>query len=153
MTTPSYPTRPGTRFPPGINVTADGVNFCIFSRHAIQVELKLYAAGDSIEAFQVIALQPEHNRSFFFWHVFVVGLPAGTYYTWQMDGPNDPSAGRRFYPDKELLDPWARAVFDRPGDRRQGTDPNGKDGGLRAIVVSSLSPLVPTTTALQTGPI
>ena len=150
--TPPYPTKPGTRFPPGITATADGVNFCIFSRHAIRVELRLYAAADSLDAFQIIALQPEHNRSFFFWHVFVVGLPAGTYYTWQMDGPNDPSTGRRFYPHKELLDPWARAVSDRLWDRRQGIDPNAKDGGLRAIVVSSLSPSVPATTALRTGP-
>jgi glycogen operon protein len=150
--TPPYPTKPGTRFPPGITATADGVNFCIFSRHAIQVELRLYAAADSLEAFQIIALEPEHNRSFFFWHVFVVGLPAGTYYTWRMDGPNDPSTGRRFYPDKELLDPWARAVSDRLWDRRQAIDPKAKDGGLRAIVVSSLSPSVPVATALPTGP-
>ena len=104
-----------------------------------------------LEAFQIIALQPEHNRSFFFWHVFVVGLPAGTYYTWQMDGPNDPSTGRRFYPHKELLDPWARAVSDRLWDRRCGIDPNTKDGGLRAIVANSLSPSVPATTALPDG--
>jgi len=37
----------------------------------------LYAAADSLEAFQIIALHPEHNHSFFFWHVFVVGLPTG----------------------------------------------------------------------------
>ena len=152
VVTRPYPTRPGTRFPPGITTTGDGVNFCIFSRHASRVELRLYAAADSLDAFQIIALQPEHNRSFFFWHVFVVGLPAGTYYTWQMDGPNDPSTGRRFYPDKELLDPWARAVSDRLWDRRQSIDPNAKDGGLRAIVISSLSALVPATTALRTSP-
>ncbi len=81
------------------------------------------------------------------------GLPTGTYYTWQIDGPNDPiSTGRRFYPHKELLDPWARAVSDRLWDRRHGIDPNAKGGGLRAIVVNSLSPSVPATTALQTGP-
>jgi isoamylase len=73
-----YPTRPGTRFPPGMTVTADGVNFCISSRHATRVELVLYAAPDAPEPFQTIVLEPEHNRSFFFWHVFVVGLPVGT---------------------------------------------------------------------------
>ena len=83
----------------------------------------------------------------------LLGLPTGTYYTWQIDGPNDPiSTGRRFYPHKELLDPWARAVSDRFWDRRHGIDPNAKGGGLRAIVVNSLSPSVPATTALQTGP-
>ena len=151
--TPPHPTKPGTRFPPGITVTADGVNFCVFSRHASRVELILYASATTLEPFQTIALRAEHNRSFFFWHVFVVGLPAGTYYTWRMDGPNDPtSTGRRFYPHKELLDPWARAVSDRHWDRRRAIDPNTKDCGLRAIVAHSLSPSVPATTALPTGP-
>ena len=62
------------------------------------------------------------------------------------------STGRRFYPHKELLDPWARAVSDRLWDRRRGIDPNAKDCGLRAIVADSLSPSVPATTALPTGP-
>ena len=44
-------------------------------------------AGDSPEPFQVIALAPEHNRIFFFWHVFVEGVPTGTCYTWRADGP------------------------------------------------------------------
>ena len=146
--TPPYPTKPGTRFPPGITPTADGVNFCVFSRHASRVELILYASATTLEPFQTIALHAEHNRSFFFWHVFVVGLPVGTYYTWRMDGPNDPtSTGRRFYPHKELLDPWARAVSDRHWDRRRAIDPNTKDGGLRAIVVNSLPASAPATTA------
>ncbi len=59
------------------------------ARHATRVELLLYAQADSPEPFQVIALDPEQNRSFFFWHVFVEGLPAGTYYTWRVDGPED----------------------------------------------------------------
>ncbi|PTR10045.1 glycogen operon protein [Nitrosospira sp. Nsp5] len=151
--TPPYPTRSGTRFPPGATVTADGVNFCIFSQHATGGELVLYAAADTPEAFQTVVLDAEHNRSFFFWHVFVVGLPVGTYYTWRMDGPNDwASTGRRFYPHKELLDPWARAVSDSLWDRCRGIDPDTKDGGLRAIVVNSLAPPVPAKTGLCANP-
>ena len=75
---PAYPTRPGSRFPPGATALPDGVNFCIFSRHATRVELLLYAEADSPEPFQVITLTPEHNRTFFFWHVFVEGLPPRT---------------------------------------------------------------------------
>ena len=61
----------------------DGVNFCVFSRHATRVELLLYAEPDSPEPFQVIALAPEENRTFFFWHVFVEGSAAGICYTWR----------------------------------------------------------------------
>src|SRR5690606_7985961 len=84
-----YKIRPGTRFPPGATPSADGVNFCAFSQHATHAELLLYAAADSNAPFQVITLDREHNRSFFFWHVFVEDLPVGTYYTWRMDGPGD----------------------------------------------------------------
>ena len=72
----AYATRPGSRFPPGATALPDGVNFCVFSRHATRVELLLYAEADSPEPFQVIALAPEQNRTFFFWHVFVEGLAA-----------------------------------------------------------------------------
>jgi len=118
------------------------VNFCVFSRHATAVDLLLYSAADSPAPFQTIALDPEHNRSFFFWHVFVEGLPVGTYYTWRMDGPSDTAAtGRRFYPGKELLDPWAHAVSDALWDRGRAVDPQDTTpGGLRAIVVEPLAP-------------
>ena len=131
-----YATRAGTRFPPGATVADDGVNFCIFSRHATRVELLLYAAASSPEPFQLITLTAEHNRTFFFWHVFVEGLPPRTCYTWRMDGPQDTSqTGRSFNPRKELLDPWARAVTDALWDRNRAADPQD-DGhaSLRAIV-------------------
>ena len=131
-----YATRPGSRFPPGATALPDGVNFCVFSRHATRVELLLYAAADSPEPFQVIALAPERNRTFLFWHVFVEGLPPRTCYTWRADGPtHTQQTGRRFNPRKELADPWARAVSDALWDRRRAADP--QDAGhasLRAIV-------------------
>jgi hypothetical protein len=70
-------------------VVPEGVNFCVFGRRATRVELLLYAAPDSPEPFQVIPLLPERNRTFFYWHVLVVGLPLGTCYTWRLDGPED----------------------------------------------------------------
>ena len=100
------------------------------------VELLLYAEADSPEPFQVITLTPEQNRTFFFWHVFVEGLPPRTYYTWRADGPTDTEqTGRSFNPRKELLDPWARAVTDALWDRRRAADPqDASHTALRAIV-------------------
>jgi isoamylase len=132
----------GSRFPPGATLTAEGVNFCIFSRHANTVELLLYAQADSASPYQVVTLDPEHNRSFFFWHVFIKGVPEGTYYTWRVDGPNDTAqTGRRFNPHKELLDPWARAVSDAMWDRRRATDPQDKSlSAFRAVVTRQATP-------------
>ena len=108
----------------------------MFSRDATCVELLLYAAADSAEPFQVIALAPQANRTFFFWHVFVEGLPPGTLYAWRADGPSDTrETGRAFNPRKQLVDPWARAVSDRLWDRRRAMDPSAEDhASIRAIV-------------------
>jgi glycogen operon protein len=133
-----YSTHPGSRFPAGATVLPDGVNFCIFSRDATRVELLLYAAPDSSEPFQVIALSPDSNRSYFFWHVFVEGLPAGTCYTWRAAGPTDTrETGRLFNPRKELVDPWARVVTDVVWNRHRAADP--ADAGhvsFRAVVTA-----------------
>ena len=120
----------------------DGINFCVFSRHATRVELLLYGKAESAEPFQVIELSPEENRSFFFWHVFVVGLRPRTYYTWRAAGPNDAQrTGRCFNPRKELVDPWAGGVSDATWDRRRASDAH--DAGhacIRAIVTEPLPP-------------
>ena len=108
-----YPVGPGSRFPPGATVVPEGINFCIFGRHATRVELLLYESPHSPEPFQVITLTPECNRTFFYWHVLVEGLSVHTCYTWRLDGPQDTEhAGRAFDPRRELLDPSARAVSD-----------------------------------------
>jgi hypothetical protein len=113
-----YVARSGSRFPPGANLVNGGINFCVFSRDAARVQLLLFEAPDAPEPFQVIPLAPEHNRTFHFWHVLVEDLPLGTCYSWRMDGPQDTEwSGRRFDSRKDLLDPWARAVTDRPWDR------------------------------------
>jgi glycogen operon protein len=135
-----YATRPGSRFPVGASAREDGVNFCIFSRHATRVELLLFAQAGAGTPMQTVVLDPDVNRSFFFWHVFVEGLPVGTHYAWRMDGPCDTAAtGRRFYAGRELLDPWAQAVSDALWDRaRACAGPEGGPSVLRGIVVEPI---------------
>lgn len=137
-----HTTQPGSRFLPGATCNVDGVNFCVFSRHATRVELLLYAEADSTAPFQVIELDPEHNHSFFFWHVFVQGLSAGVYYTWRVEGPTDTAAsGHRFNGRKELVDPNARAVSDAIWDRHRAADPHDASrSSLRAVVTAPLAP-------------
>ncbi|MCJ7600246.1 MAG: alpha-amylase family glycosyl hydrolase, partial [Desulfobulbaceae bacterium] len=132
-----YPVKPGRRYPPGAKVSAKGVNFCIFSRQATAMELLLYSDPHSTEPFQVVALDPHENRTFFFWHVFIEGLPTGICYTWRADGPRDTSvSGCRFNPEKELLDPWAKTVVDNRWDRRRTCLPGPSNGrSMRAVVV------------------
>ena len=118
----TYSTRSGTRFPPGAIATAEGVNFSVFSKNAKRVDLLLYDGADSPKPVQVISLDSDRNRSYFFWHVFVEGLPAGTHYTWRVDG------------GKEFVDPWARAVTDSLWVRRKAvSDVKSACNSIRAV--------------------
>ena len=129
------PTREGTRDPAGATLAADGVNFSIFSPAATWVELLLYEAAESPRPFQVIRLDPDRNRTYLMWHVFVEGLGPGAHYSWRMDGPTDTAvSGRRFNPRKELSDPWAREVSDALWDRKRAADPaDAGPCGLRSV--------------------
>ncbi len=132
-----YRVRPGSRYPPGATAFPDGINFSVFSRHATGVMLHLYEREESRIPFQVIRLDPEENRTFFFWHVFVEGLRPGAFYTWRVSGPdNTKEKGYRFDPGKDLLDPWARAVTDKLWNRRRARRPgDNRSSSMRAIVV------------------
>jgi isoamylase len=82
-------------------------------------------------------LDPEVNRTFYAWHVYVMGLAPGTFYGWRMDGPgNTRSTGHRFDKEKVLLDPWARAVTHELWDRRRACL-RGDNGAfsMRSIVL------------------
>jgi glycogen operon protein len=125
-------TRAGNRFPTGAMAAADGVNFSIYSAHAARVRLRLYRRERDRTPEAEIALDPRLHRTLNFWHVFVVGAQAGWYYTWCLDGPNDPAAGLRFFPERELLDPWAKIVSTELWDR--GAARRGDPVAIRARI-------------------
>ncbi|MEX3931735.1 glycogen debranching protein GlgX [Paraburkholderia phymatum] len=131
--------RAGSRFPPGATVVPEGVNFCIFCRHATHVELLLYEAPDSAEPFQVVVLTSEHNRSFFYWHVLVENLAPHVFYTWRVNPPRDTQHTEHvFDARRELLDPFAHAVSDVLWDRRKTIElADVANAAYRAIVVES----------------
>ncbi len=120
----------------GTTLDAEGANFTLFSRHATAVELLLYRTADSAEPFQIIPLNPAENRSFFFWHIHVEGLPAGIHYTWRVQGPDDTATtGHRFNAKKELVSPAAKAVTDWVWDRKRASDPDdAARTSMRAVV-------------------
>ena len=118
MVQPRLRVQPGRWEQGGATFMDGGVNFCVFSRCAERVELLLFEHDDSLEPFQVVELNPRDNRTFFFWHCLVEGLPSGTYYNWRAYGRCDTrETGCRLDGDKALLDPWATTVSDRLWNR------------------------------------
>ena len=94
---------PGHPHPLGATPTKDGTAFAVVSP-ADTVTLCLFA-DDGTET--RLAL-PERDGDV--WHGLVPGVGAGQAYGYRACGAWDPPRGRRFDPDKLLLDPYARAV-------------------------------------------
>lgn len=137
MQSTGFKVKPGSPYPHGAKYDESGVNFSIFSRHAEEMELLLFKSEDDTEPFQVVTLTKEKNRTFFSWHVYVKHLPAGTWYTWRVNGPSDTrNTGLLYDKEKHLLDPWARAVSDKHWDRNAACMP-GDNGhcAMRSVVV------------------
>ncbi len=132
-----YKLKHGSSYPTGCKLNSGGVNFSIFSRYAEQAELLLFDSADCDEPFQIIPLQKEINRTFYSWHVYVCRLPAGTWYSWRMDGPNHVrESGFRFEKDKHLVDPWARAVSQKRWSRKAACKPGDNTRtAMRCVVV------------------
>ncbi len=101
---------PGRAYPLGATPHGDGVNFSLYSKNAIRLELLFFDDVDAPGPSRVIPLDPEANRTFHYWHVFVPGIGAGQLYGYRAHGPFAPSRGHRFDGWKVLLDPYARAI-------------------------------------------
>src|SRR5690349_22858878 len=101
-----FVTEPGRSHPLGATVHRDGVNFAVFSEFATSVELLLFDSHDDPQPVQVISLNPDNNKTFHIWHVFVRGLRPGMHYAYRIDGPRDRNQGHRFDGEKLLIDPY-----------------------------------------------
>ena len=132
-------TRPGETHPLGATVYPDGVNFCIFSKHATRIELLLFDEPNAPEPSETIRLEPKINRTHYYWHIFVVGLKAEQVYAYRVHGPYDPKNGHRFDPSKVLLDPYGKdivgaSIYNRDAARRPG---DNCTQALRNVVIDN----------------
>ncbi|HEV8515745.1 MAG TPA: glycogen debranching protein GlgX [Cyclobacteriaceae bacterium] len=110
----------GQSFPIGPTLKKNGVNFCLFSKNAVAVDLLLFDDVEDIEPKKIISLDPSVNRTYHYWHVFVPAIKSGQLYGYRVSGPDDPSLGHRFDAEKVLLDPYAKAVA-FPKDFKRGS--------------------------------
>jgi isoamylase len=137
----SAPVSAGRSSPLGATVAHDGTNFSLYSRHATGVELLLFDREDDKTAARVVAIDPESNRSYYYWHVFVPGVKAGQIYGYRVAGPSDPARGLRFDAKKVLLDPYARAVVVPKNYNRQAAIGRGDNAAMamKSVVVAPSS--------------
>jgi len=101
---------PGRSTPLGATLIDGGVNFSVFSRNCLAVELLLFDREDDPQPARVIPLDPEKNRTYHYWHAWVPGIGSGQVYGYRVYGPLQPADGMRFDSSKILLDPYGRSV-------------------------------------------
>ncbi|MDJ0624586.1 MAG: glycogen debranching protein GlgX [Desulfocapsaceae bacterium] len=128
---------PGQSYPLGATVYANGVNFSLFSKSANSVELLLFDHPNALQPAHTIHLDPQHNRTFFYWHIFVTGIGTGQIYAYRVHGPFEPEQGLRFDGHKVLLDPYALAIVGDSLYDRSAAIGSGDNCGqaLRGVVV------------------
>ena len=129
---------PGHAAPLGATPMRGGVNFSLFSRNATGVELLLFANPEDPQPQRILRLDPQINRTFYYWHIFVPGIGAGQLYAYRVYGPYVPERGLRFDPTKVLLDPYARAVTTHTYRRKAASQPGDNCAEAARCVVVDL---------------
>ncbi len=100
----------GTSAPLGATVRPRGVNFSVFSKSAVMVELLLFEHENAAQPVKIIPLNAADHRTYHYWHAFVPGLQAGQAYAYRAHGAFAPNRGLRFDAEKVLLDPYGLSV-------------------------------------------
>jgi pullulanase/glycogen debranching enzyme len=89
----------------GATVTADGVNFAVYSESASALFVSLYDEADNeVGRFELDG----HDNNIH--HGLIAGIGPGAKYGLRADGPYDPDQGYNFDPNKLLVDPYARRL-------------------------------------------
>ena len=131
------PATAGVSHPIGATVTDAGTNFCVYAKHASRVDLLLFDHAADAAPARTIVLDPNLNKTYDYWHVFVAGVGSGQLYGYRVAGPPQATATLRFDPDKLLVDPYALAVANTENySRRQAMTPGDNTAvGVKSVVV------------------
>jgi isoamylase len=84
----------GSSYPLGATCYTEGTNFSIFSKNARQIDLLLFDKEEDAKPSRIIKLDPDVNRTFYYWHVFVPGVVHGQLYGYRAYGPEKPYTRR-----------------------------------------------------------
>src|SRR6516164_7975412 len=127
----------GRSSPIGPTVYSSGVNFSLYSRDALRLDLLFFDREDDSRPSRTISLDPLVNRTYHYWHAFVPGVQPGQLYGFRADGPYDPSRGLRFDTTKVLLDPYGRSVVVPKGYSREAAQQKGDNvaTAMKSVIV------------------
>ena len=96
----------GNVYPLGATYDGKGVNFALFSANAEKVELCLFDETGSVEKNRYSIDKNDNN----IWHIYLPDIKPGQVYGYRVYGPYKPEIGKRFNPNKLLIDPYAKKL-------------------------------------------
>jgi len=132
---------PGSAYPLGATYDGNGTNFALFSDGADRVELCLFDADGAETRIRLVDVDAH------VWHAYLPTVGPGQRYGYRVHGEYDPATGKRFNPNKLLLDPYAKAVegqvqwgqevFGYPfGDPDGRNDDDSADRMMKGVVIN-----------------
>ncbi|MCB9137171.1 MAG: glycogen debranching protein GlgX [Caldilineaceae bacterium] len=131
---------PGASYPLGATMVPGGVNFVLYSRTALAVDLLFFDHVDAPVPSRIVSLDRKVNRTFHYWHIMVPGIEAGQLYGYRCYGPMEPEKGLRFDMEKVLLDPYGRLIATPSRySRSAAIDPGDNSAQAMKSVVVDLS--------------
>ena len=138
----------GRAYPLGATVDEWGVNFALFSAGATKVELCLFDKSGVKETARYELPVRENN----IWHIYLEGVTPGQVYGYRVYGPYEPAKGRRFNPNKLLIDPYAKKLIGRLIWHKAifGYDTESPDKDLSFSTLDS-APYVPKSVVVDNG--
>ncbi len=95
---------PGSTYPLGATFDGSGTNFALFSEGAERVELCLFDDSGAETRVDLVDVDAYVH------HGYVPSVQPGQRYGFRVHGDYDPARGKRFNPNKLLLDPYAKSV-------------------------------------------
>ena len=100
----------GQPLPLGATAVRGGINFSVFSKHATEVSLVLFAP-DQIDPLAEFPLDVRYNKTGDTWHACVRGVDPGIEYGYRVGMSRNPNPlVYRFDSSKILLDPYAHSL-------------------------------------------
>jgi len=136
----------GHPYPLGSTFDGLGTNFALFSAHAEKVELCLFDEKGRDEIARVEIKENDNS----IWCVYLEGIKPGQIYGYRVYGEYKPIQGKRFNPNKLLIDPyakkltgelvWNKAIF--------GYDVDSPDQDLSFSTMDS-APYVPKSVVIE----
>ena len=133
---------PGRWTPLGATPDGEGTNVALWAEGAEAVEVCLFDANGRETRHRL------EERTYHVFHGYLPGVGAGQRYGFRVHGPWEPYLGRRFNPNKLLIDPYAKAVT---GGLRYEPCVYGHVLGLDDTVMDDCdsAPFVPVSVTVQ----